>query len=240
MHAEWLKIRTVRSSFWTLGLLVLLTVGLAVVTAPLEWEEDNYDPGQMTYYGINFTQLALIAFGILTVTNEYASGMIHNSLAAVPDRRRFLLGKLAVGTAVAFAASVVTAVGSQVVGLLMIRDDLRMTAGEAVRTTVGACLYLTLLCLISMCCAVLLRTPVLAMSVLMPMFFIVSTVLEMVVGVGSVFRYLPDRAGRVAWLTDSRFMDDGAPDAREGLLIMGVWAGALVMVAMVFLRRRDA
>ncbi len=53
-------------------------------------------------------QLAMIVFGVLVVSNEYSTGMIRTSLAAVPQRGTFLAGKLAVAAGLAFVVGIVT------------------------------------------------------------------------------------------------------------------------------------
>ncbi|NED81341.1 ABC transporter permease, partial [Streptomyces sp. SID11233] len=93
LHSEWTKIRSVASTVWTLGLAFVVTLGLGVLISVVTSNdfdsmsrEDRitFDPTFISFAGMGLGQLAMIVFGVLVVSNEYSTGMIRTSLAAVP------------------------------------------------------------------------------------------------------------------------------------------------------------
>ncbi len=95
VRSEWTKIRSVASTVWTLSSAVVVTIALGMLISALSRSEfDNldrreqlsFDPTFISFAGTSLGQLAMIVFGVLVVSNEYSTGMIRASLAAVPRR----------------------------------------------------------------------------------------------------------------------------------------------------------
>src|SRR5579884_1244687 len=105
LRSEWLKFRTLRSSWITLALAV---VGMIGISALVCWAADNrwsrmgpieqatFDPLLHSIVGVNLAQLAVGVLGVLFITGEYGTGMIKSTLGAVPTRTPVLVAKLAV------------------------------------------------------------------------------------------------------------------------------------------------
>ena len=95
VRAEWLKIRTLRSTWITSLLAIALTVlfgaGIAVGYAHAPGKEAA--AAHVIGAGSTFGQIAVAVLGALVVTGEYSSGRIRSSLAAVPHRGRLLVAK---------------------------------------------------------------------------------------------------------------------------------------------------
>ena len=104
VRAEWLKIRTLRSTWITSLLAIALTVlfgaGIAVGYAHAPGKEAA--AAHVIGAGSTFGQIAVAVLGALVVTGEYSSGQIRSSLAAVPHRGRLLWAKALVTSVVAF------------------------------------------------------------------------------------------------------------------------------------------
>ena len=110
MVAEWTKIRSVRSTLWTLLLFVVVTLGLTALftwltvhalkqgrtrragTAPIVADPTSFILGT----GLGLGQLAICVLGVLVMTSEYSTGTIRASLLAVPKRLPMLAAKAAV------------------------------------------------------------------------------------------------------------------------------------------------
>src|SRR5580704_12053895 len=125
MVAEWTKLRTLRSSGWTLGAMVLASIGLAVLIAASDAhgyssltaaEKASWDPTNESLAGTIFGQLAIAVFGVLAITGEYASGTIRSSIAAVPRRTPLLAAKAAVYGGVAFVLGELVSFASYFLG----------------------------------------------------------------------------------------------------------------------------
>lgn len=106
------------------------------------------------------------------------------------------------------------------------------------RATLAAAPYPTLLEVFCMGVGMLLRDQVAALGVLIPFFFLVTPVLELIPVLRTAAQFLPDRAGQVAVRLHGRPVDEFGP--LTGLAVLALWALAAVLVAWWVLRRRDA
>jgi ABC-2 type transport system permease protein len=118
LASEFTKLRSVRSTYWTLGALFIVSVGLAVaITAGTAANFAN-NPGNTA--GFDATQVSLGAFfelgqliiavlGAMVITSEYSTGMVRTSLTAQPRRGVVYAAKAIVFTAVTLVISIVTA-----------------------------------------------------------------------------------------------------------------------------------
>jgi ABC-2 type transport system permease protein len=118
VRSEFTKVRSVRSTFWSLGLLVLASLAWCVaycLGTVQNWpgmspqDRAGFDAVQSSVLGLALLgQLVIVVFGALMLTSEYATGTIRTSLTVMPDRATLYGAKLAVFAAVSLAAAVVT------------------------------------------------------------------------------------------------------------------------------------
>lgn len=249
LAAEWIKIRTVRSTAWALALTFVISVGLSYLIgrsfrASDFAREEGFDPLFATFYSLTLGQLALVVFGVLAVSGEYTSGTIRAALAAVPRRGLFYGGKVLVVGLAAAGVSLLTVpitfrTGQAALGLYATS----LGAPGAAQAVVGAVLYLPLICLFAVGTAAMLRSPVRSLAVLLPLLFLGSQGLGNVPKVKIVTQYLPDQAGMVIMHIagppgDPRFGRDYG--AWTGLGILAVWTTAALIGGYLVLRHRDA
>ncbi|MDX3524411.1 ABC transporter permease [Streptomyces scabiei] len=250
VRSEWTKIRSVASTVWTLSLAGVVTVALGVLISLLSRNEfDNlsrrdrlsFDPTFVSFAGMTLGQLAMIVFGVLVVSNEYSTGMIRTSLAAVPQRGTFLFGKIAVATALAFAVGLATSFVTFFLGQAML-GPYRAGIGDpgVLRAVFGGGLYMTLIAVFSMGVAAMLRSPMLSLGILMPFFFLISNILGNVSATEKAGRYLPDQAGSRIMQVVTPVDDDTPYGPWGGLAIMALWVAAALLGGYLMLKRRDA
>ncbi|MCH5676375.1 ABC transporter permease [Streptomyces gilvus] len=250
VRSEWTKIRSVASTVWTLSLAVVVTVALGMLISALSKNEfDNmsakdrlsFDPTFISFAGMTLGQLAMIVFGVLVVSNEYSTGMIRTSLAAVPQRGAFLFSKIAVATGLALAVGMVTSFVAFFLGQAMLGPH-RTSIGDphVLRAVIGGGIYMTLIAVFSMGVAAMLRSPMLSLGILMPFFFLISNILGNVSATKKVGRYLPDQAGSKIMQVVPRIDDDTPYGPWGGLGIMALWVVAALAGGYVLLKRRDA
>src|SRR5690348_17032610 len=117
MSAEWIKIRSVRSTTWSVVLTLVISIGLAYLvgfsfranfTSLPQNQQVNFDPLFPTFYSLTFGQLALVVLAVFVVTSEYSTGTIRTSVTAVPRRGLFYTAKVLTGVLLAAAVAVVT------------------------------------------------------------------------------------------------------------------------------------
>jgi hypothetical protein len=114
LAAEWLKLWTLRSSWWAIGLSGLALIAMNANGALADYNNwPNYSEATRSGFvpgwslGDAFTNnagicllLAAGCIGAITVAGEYSTGLIRVSFAAVPARRSLLAAKVAVVAAV--------------------------------------------------------------------------------------------------------------------------------------------
>ncbi|MDO4901157.1 ABC transporter permease subunit [Actinomyces sp.] len=110
VHAESIKVRTLRSTWVTsmiaVGITVLLGAGAAIgFAASPELAEDAK---HAIVFGSSFGQIVVAVLGALIITGEYTSGQIRSTLAAVPHRSRVLGAKAIVAGTLAFCIGAVS------------------------------------------------------------------------------------------------------------------------------------
>ncbi|MEV5144780.1 ABC transporter permease [Streptomyces sp. NPDC052727] len=230
LHAEWIKIRTLRS---LLGALAAVLVATAAFSALASADGDDADPLFSVFFGINFGQIAAIAFGTTAVASEFRGGALRLTLSAVPDRGRWFAAKTTAIALPALAVGLLTGCVTLLVG----RAALGASApgwAEGLRGAVGCGLHLTLMTLFAAGLAAVLRSAVATLSVLIPFLLIVSFVVGDLSGGAADF--LPDRAGQVALHSTW----DGALGPWSGLAVTALWTVAALVAGGWSVRRGDA
>ena len=113
IHSEWIKLRSLRSTWYSLFATVVIIVGLGTLFSALRahrFTQDggpsggfsDFDPTLISLRGVFLAQLAIGVLGVLVITGEYSTGMIRSSVAAVPDREPVLIAKALVFAVTAF------------------------------------------------------------------------------------------------------------------------------------------
>lgn len=248
LRSEWTKIRSVRSTVWTLASALVVTVALGMLISGLvrhsfddlsRKDRLTFDPTYTSFAGTSLGQLAMIAFGVLVVSTEYGTGTIRASLAAVPQRGTLMAAKLLVATALALLVGMATSFLAFLLGQAML-GPYRTSLGEpgVTRAVVGGGLYMGLMALFAMGVAWTLRSAMLSFGVLIPFFFMISSILANVEATKRVGDYLPDVAGsRIMAVVET---GDRPYGPWTGLLIMVLWVAAAVLAGYLVLRQRDA
>lgn len=120
---EWIKLRTLRSTWWTVAVTAAGAVGIATAVG-LTTKDGAEDLTNNALSGVSVGLLALGALGVLVMTGEHSSGMIRATLAAVPDRRLLLAAKGLVFGATALVAGEAAAFTAFLAGTLTLRHGL--------------------------------------------------------------------------------------------------------------------
>jgi ABC-2 type transport system permease protein len=125
LSSEWIKLRSVRSTGWSVFAMTLITIGVAIiagVTVTNQWntfslaDKVTFDPTGLSLRGLLFSQLVIGVLGVLVISAEYGTLTIRATLSAVPHRPLVLAAKAAVFAAVALVVGEVLSFGAFVVG----------------------------------------------------------------------------------------------------------------------------
>ncbi|MEV6108408.1 ABC transporter permease [Streptomyces sp. NPDC051940] len=176
LASEWTKIRSVRSTMWTLGLMLALVIGIgALAAASRSGSMYVSDPLSGGFAGLVLGQVCVITLGVLVVTSEYSTGMVRTTFTACPQRVRVLAAKGVVFFALAFTLTAVAATIAAALNYAALSDKPGTTVYDPVEgpgfidgpdpvsvedwlgATVGAALYVALLGLLAVGVGALLR-----------------------------------------------------------------------------------
>ncbi|WP_411080884.1 ABC transporter permease subunit [Streptomyces sp. cmx-18-6] len=244
--SEWTKIRSVRSTMWTLGVMIALMAAIGLLTALListtdsEGELRGEPIVALGFFGVLLGSICVITLGVLTIGSEYSTGMIRTTLTACPSRARVLTAKAIVFFLLTF---VITTVTATVVALL---QTLILSGGDSgsewFRGTVGVGLYVSTLGLVSLAVGAIIRHSAGAITVMIGV-VLLPLVLALFMfsdSMRSTQRFLleysiPNQLGALYGST----VTESGPSGWEPLLLMLGVAAVAMGGAYLALERRD-
>jgi len=249
--SEWTKIRSLRSTIFSLLAAVVFIVGLAILVPMVtvsHWpprdprEALGFDPTTRTLSGIFLAQLAVGVLGVLLITGEYATGMIRATFAAVPARLPVLWAKAAVFAAVTLLLMVPTVLGAFLIGQSILTSkhlQTTLSIPGVLRAVIGAALFLTVVGLLGIGLGALLRNTAGGISTLFGLLFVLPIIVRFLPSSWSdpINKYLPSNAGEAITHVhpDPTLL---APWAGFGLFCG--YAVVVLIAAAISVRMRDA
>ena len=247
IRSEWIKLRTVRSTVWTLALTIVIGIGigaLATGETQAHWTPSNaigFDPTALSLAGAFFAQLTVGILGVLVMTSEYSTGTIRATLAAGPRRLRVLFAKAIVFGSVILIVSEAVAFVSYFLGQALLRapaTHTTLSSPGALRAVVGTGIYLCLMGLFALGIAVIIRHTAGAISTYIGILLIlpiITAVLPFSIR-RHVAKFLPDHIGAAI----ASIPDPASLAPWTGILVLGIYAAVLLVIGAVLLIRRDA
>ncbi|MFD9443291.1 ABC transporter permease subunit [Streptomyces sp. NPDC060006] len=258
LHAEWTKFRTVPSSWWLLAATVVLTVAVGAAAAAsvgtglcASAEACREDTVKLSLTGVWLGQAAALALGALSMGAEYGTGTIRTTLTAMPHRVPLLAAKAAVLAAATAVAGVVAVLASLFLGRLLLPGDVFTAAsgyplpsladGPTLRAAFGSVLCLTLITLLGLGLAALLRDSTGAVTAGLGLLYVVPVVADLLSDPAwsrRLERWAPMPAGLAVRATKdlSRLPIGPWP----GLGVLAAYALGTLLVAAAAFRARDA
>jgi len=251
LGSEWVKLRSVRSTFWALTVTVVLGIALgAVISAATAHayarfsasQKLSWDPTGVSGAGMAIAQLAIVVLGVLCISSEYSSGMIRTSLIAVPRRGRVLAAKSLVFAGVTFVVGEVTTFAAFFVGQALISGHAPHAAlGDpgVARAVAGGGLYLAALAVLSVAAGALLRHSAAAIAAMMAVVLVLPLIAQALPDSwrNPVTEFWPTQAG--SQLT-SVYHSAHTLQPWAGFGVMCLFAAIVYAIAWTLLDRRDA
>jgi ABC-2 type transport system permease protein len=254
LHAEWTKLRTVSGPAWLLLGLVALTIAVSAAAVGATHCPPNLtcpvDTTRLSLTGIQLGQAVAAILAVLMVSNEYSSGMMRITLAAMPRRQTVLAAKASLLAALVLAAGVVAVLGSVLAGHLILPGHgftaargfhpVWLSYGPALRAASGSVLYLGLIALMSLGVAVIVRDSAVSIGVVLALLYVFPIILSFI---GN--EHWQHRLGRwtptVAGLTiqDTTGLRSLAITPWAGLGVLAIWAAAAMLAGGLVFRFRD-
>ncbi|MYW01650.1 ABC transporter permease subunit [Streptomyces sp. SID3343] len=237
--SEWTKIRTVRSTMWTLIVMVGLIVGMAVLLGGVAKPGGADDYVALSLIGVMIAQIAAATLGVLTISAEYTTGMIRTTLTAYPRRIQVLVAKGLVFAGLMFVVGVVTNGISALIGQSMLTSRFGDSTVDTdlFRSIVGSSLYLAVIGLFGLGLGALLRHSAGAITALLGVILLPMIIGPMLPSGGDkVMEYSPMFA--LIKLIGGSDGEDGL-GAWPSLLLIAVYAAIALIAGGVRLTSRD-
>ena len=262
LRSEFTKIRSVRSTYWTLLVLLAVTVGIGAAISAVSaagWSQpppppppgapppppDIHDATQVSIAALLVLgQLVIVVLGALVLTAEYSTGMIRTSLIAMPRRIVLYAAKAVAFAAVALAVSLATAFTAFFLGqALLARTHYSATlAGhDVLRALIGSALYITLCGLFAFAAAAIIRNTAATITAMIGLLFVIPTLVNLLPHSwqNDLVRWLSSSAGRAISATV------GGQDPHlffpwGQFAVFAVCTAVLLVVGGILFRKRDA
>jgi len=258
LRSEWVKLRTVRSTAWSL----LLFVGISILFTSLLTSGSSTEGGSPGHGGDNdivmdslagvwFGAIAAAVLAVLVITSEYSTGMIRTTFSANPRRRSVIAAKAASVGGVVLVLGLATSAACFQIGQWFLRGNgfdyeggypaITLTDHEALRAVLGTGVYLGLLAVFSFGVGAVLRHTAGAVTV------VLATLLAPVIALNFlpenvadwVEKYCLMGAGLAIQQTVER-EDSISLSPAGGLLVAVAYAGVSLLLALLLVGRRDA
>jgi ABC-2 type transport system permease protein len=237
LHAEWTKLRTLASSYWLLLAVAVCTVGVSAAAAAASSSHDGgyEDISKLSLTGIDLGQAVVVALGVLVISNEYSTGMMGVTLAALPRRLLVLAAK---ATAVTGLRIILPKKGFTIAnGYALIS----LGHGPTLRAAVGSIVYLVLIALLSLGVATAVRESAMAIGLVLGL-LLVFPFLAQVISDPAWRRHLeqigPMTAGLAIQATTDLQSLPISPWA--GLGVLAAWSAGALSIGGLVLCLRDA
>jgi ABC-2 type transport system permease protein len=255
LAAEWTKIRSVRSTVWSLAAFMVVAIGLSTLIAIVlhhNWSQPGPHPafaqvqsdptGVLFGLGFALGQLALGVLGVLVITSEYSSGAIRSSVLAVPKRLEMLGAKAITFTALVLVISAITVYAIFFISTSILSSNISITLGQpgVLRATIGAVLYFGLVGLFALAIGGLIRHTAGAIATVIGMMLVVPIVVSFIPGTiaAHIDAYLPTNAGSLIGHTTEA--SGGLLSPWQGFGVFCLWVAVLLVANGWLLVRRDA
>ena len=251
LRSEWTKLRTVRSTVWTLGATAVAGIGASAVATAVtsaRWATESaanrsaFDPTEVSLTGVYLAGTLLIGvLGILAMSGEYATGTIRATLAAAPRRPMVFAAKIVVFGVVALVVSEIVAFASFLLGQALLAspaEHATLSSPGALRAVAGIGLFLCVVGLLALGIAVLVRHTAGAISAYVGVILVLPIIVAAFPGSleHQIERLLPLEIGSV-------MINNSAPEAFgpwAGLLILCGYTALILAAGTVLLIHRDA
>ena len=254
--AEWVKLRTLRSTAIGMASVVLVLVGFGALAAAMSTGSvegpqgggggpfEGGGPVATVLTGADLAVLVVGVLGSLAGAREYSSRMIAVTVAAVPRRWQIVVAKALVFAAVTAATVAAGVLGAFWIGMGILAasdaDTVALTDEGVLREVLGMAGYITAIGLIGLALGIVLRSVAGSIGAVVAGVIILPTLAGALLpdSWDSVLRYLPSSAG--AAFTAVQGAGGEVLAAGPGAAVLTAWVLLALTAAIAAITRRDA
>jgi ABC-2 type transport system permease protein len=251
VRSEFTKIRSVRSTYWTLLAMFVVVIGFGALAS---WGRAShggdagpfFDPTRQSLAGLYIGQLIIGVLGVLVISSEYSTGMIRTTLTTNPHRGLMIAAKGVVFAVVALVTSLVTSFTAFFLGqALMSSHHISTTISSpgVLRAVIGGALFLTACGLLGFGLGLLLRHSAGGIGAMVGLLFVVTILVNFLPASwqNDVDKWVPALAGGQLWMVQPQ-PPGSTPmfGPWPSFAVLCGWAALAIVAAVALFRRRDA
>lgn len=234
--ADWVRLRSVRSTWWSLlaatGMLLFVGVAFGL-------EMDSPTPVWVAAeVGIVFVQFALLVPAMMAVTAEYSTGAIRTSLQAVPRRGLLALSRALVSVGVVTAAAVALSLAADLASGLALGSNAEVVVGDVVDSLAGIAALVASGAVITVGLGTVLRSSAGTLTTMFLLLLVLPVMLPNF-GVGWLTTLAEHLPGSATMSLLEVFGEQSLSTPRAAA-VLGVWVVAAAIAGSWSLLRRDA
>jgi hypothetical protein len=249
LRSEFCKLRSVRSTVWTLGAAVAFNVGLAMLAGIFipgrlsTQERATVDMVRLGLAGLHLSQIAFGVLGTLVITSEYGTGLIRATFTAVPQRRLVLASKAIVLSVTALVVGIGSSFAAYFAFQASLCDEsFRTSIGDpgVLRAVAGGGLYLTALGLLGFGLGAIIRSSAGTIATLFGLLFVPPILLGLLPQSWqtAIRPYVPLEAGSQIFVATVH--DPGSLGAWSGFGVFTFYTILALIGGFALIKKRDA
>lgn len=254
IRSEFTKIRSVRSTYWTLLALIVVTIGVGALGswgAASHWSQmspadrASFDPTQQSLFGLILGQLIIAVLGALAITSEFTTGMIRTSLAVLPRRGTMIAAKGIVFTAVALVTGLVSSFAAFFLGqALMSGKHINATISQphVLSSVIGGGLFLTVCGMLAFGLGLMIRHTAGAITAAVGLLFVLFIMVNFLPQSwqDGIDRWLPFNAGSGVWRSQADAAANHLFAPWTGFAVFAGYAVIAIAAGLILFRKRNA
>ncbi|KRA23244.1 hypothetical protein ASD65_01535 [Microbacterium sp. Root61] len=257
VRGEWIKLVTLRSTWWSFGMVALISIGLSLLMAtsmsaflgdsgPLSVAEINAQAVMVVLFSTVLTQLLAVVIGAISVTGEYSTGMIRSTLTAAPQRIPSLLAKaLVVGVSLFVSTFVVFVIAALVTGPILPTGAMDLSdLNSSLMPLLGASFYLAIIAILGVGIGFIIRNGPGALAAGIGLVFVAPLIVGFFPRIPdlewlhTLASYLPSNAGQSLFMGSP--MSGDVLETVPAVLTLIAWAVVALVGGSTVLKTRDA
>lgn len=254
LRSEWTKLRSVRSTMWSLVAMAGIALGLmSMIAWAIMRQWGTTDPADQNYLRqhpleiiiarpVFIAQLVIAVLGVMVISAEYTTGMIRSTLQAQPRRLTVLTAKIAVFAALMLVVGELLSFAAFFLGRAILAEHVPVALDDpgVPRSVVGAGLFMAVLGLFSLAFGAIIRHTAGAITAVLGLVLIVSQLTELLPGSwgAHIHAWMPTNAGQLIF---EPTLPRGALLTQwQGFAVFSGWTILLLAVAAYLFKKRDA
>lgn len=254
VHSEWIKLRTLRSTFWTLASVVVVIVGFSVLVSsfmpdatstaiPASFRDSIVVAAAAS--GISFGHLIIAVLGVIAISGEFSTGMIRSSFAAEPRRFPVLAAKAITVFITAFITGLVSLTISWTIATSALSTkgyDTSFFSSGTLWSILGGAASLGLIAIFAIGVGAIVKSTAAGIATALGILFVLPIIGNILVGTLPKEKWISDTMPYLINASSSGMatLPNGTLEVWQNVLSVVIWAAVAFIGGSILTQRRDA